>query len=194
MFTWLKTYTVFDTETTSLSPEGGGEIIEIAGVKIIGGEITAERFEQLIRPARTITPETTRISGITQAMVNDQPPAKEVLPRFLQWAEGSTLVAQNFAFDMGFVTHHCRTLGIPYAGNDVLDTMLLYKKLYPKEKAGLDAIIEKLQLTRPEQRHRALADALITAAAFIRLMRLTEDKGWDPFETLRLAREFVCNG
>ncbi|MFC1587199.1 PolC-type DNA polymerase III [Planctomycetota bacterium] len=187
----MKTYSVFDTETTGLSLESGDEIIEIAAVKVINGAISDQRFEQMVRPARSVPKEATAISGITNDMLAGKPMMRDVLPGFLEWLDSDILVAHNHNFDMGFLMQHCRTLEIKYAGNDVMDTMLLARKLYPGEKANLDDLIEKCGLQKPKQRHRALADALVTAELFIKLLNIIRDKGWDPFETLKPAATFA---
>lgn len=123
-------------------------------------------------------------------MVADKPMLKDVLPGFFDWCKGDILVAQNHTFDMGFVVNACRLLRLPYPGNEVMDTMLLSKELFPAEKANLDVMLARHNIPGPEKRHRALDDALVTAKLFIVLLNLIRDKGWDPFKTIKPASNF----
>ncbi len=65
------TYTVFDTETTGLNPDGGDEIISIAAVRIVNNRIVYQDiFEELVDPKRDIPLESYKIHGINYEMVN----------------------------------------------------------------------------------------------------------------------------
>ena len=97
-------FTIFDTETTGLSPQGGDKIIEIAAVQMRGGEIlTGKTFESFVNPKRTIPFESTQVNKITDSMVADAPHIETVLPEFLDFVGESILVAHNAEFDMGFL-------------------------------------------------------------------------------------------
>lgn len=95
------TYTVFDTETTGLNPEGGDEIISIGGVRIVNSRIVYQDvFEELIDPRRDIPIESYKIHGINYEMVRDKETIAAVLPRFRQFAGNTVLLGHNLAFDM----------------------------------------------------------------------------------------------
>src|SRR5690606_41169293 len=72
------TFVVTDTETTG-ARAGEDRIIEIGAVKVRGGEIVGT-FQALVNPGRHVPRRITRLTGISTAMVFDQPPAAEVLP------------------------------------------------------------------------------------------------------------------
>ena len=92
MFALPTTLVAFDLETTGLSP-ANDEIIEIGAVKFCfqktGGRMDIAvkgEYQSLVKPDRHIPEEASRVNHITDDMVENAPPAKEVLPAFLRWA------------------------------------------------------------------------------------------------------------
>jgi DNA polymerase-3 subunit epsilon len=171
------TYTVFDMETTGLSPSEGDEIISIGGIRIVNGRLLRdERFEQLIDPLRSIPWESLQIHGIKPEMVRGQPTIDTVLPRFQQFAEDTILVAHNAAFDMRFLQLKEKQTGVQF-NNPVLDTLLLSAILHPAhEDHNLEAIAQRLGV-RVLGRHTAMGDAVATGEIFLKLLPLLAEKG-----------------
>src|SRR5262245_44574154 len=91
-------FVVVDLETTGGSPGAGG-ITEIGAVRVAGGRLI-DKFATFVNPGQPIPPFVARLTGITDEMVADAPPIAEALPRFLEFAGSSVLVAHNAAFDM----------------------------------------------------------------------------------------------
>lgn len=98
---------VFDCETTSLllHPKADmasqPKIIEFAAC-LIDSERAAivDEYEQLINPLQTITEEITKITGITNAMIQDKPtfPAvAQAIAKFM--GRASVMIAHNLEFD-----------------------------------------------------------------------------------------------
>lgn len=168
----LPSFTVFDTETTGLDPSKGHKIIEIAGIRIEDGQILDDKpFVQLVNPEREIPWEAKRVNHISDEEVCDAPTIDQVLPKFLEFAKGSILVAHNAAFDMGFMKHekeHCwGYIDLP----ECLCTMKLSRNLFPSEfRHSLDIVAQRLKLNIPENRHRALPDVLLTANALLAML------------------------
>lgn len=180
------TYTVFDTETTGLSPSGGDEIIQIGAARIVNGKLLRqESFEQLVNPGRLIPSATIPIHGITQDMVMGKPAIAEVLPAFHAFAQDTVLVAHNAAFDMKFLQLQQAKTGLVF-NHPVLDTLLLSAVVHPNQESHrLEAIAERFNIT-VLGRHTALGDAFVTAEVWLRLLPLLQAMG---IHTLRQARE-----
>ena len=170
-------YVVFDTETTGIRPSEGDEIIAIAAVRIVNGQIlTGETFERFVNPGRSIPAASVRIHGITEDTTRDKPPARIVLPQFKNFVGDGVLIAWNAAFDMRFLELKQDEAGVRF-DNPVLDALLL--SIYVSDEPinhSLMATAERLGVV-VTGRHTALGDAMATAAIWVRLLDLLAARG-----------------
>ena len=121
IFKYLSDYTVFDIETTGLSPEYN-KIIELSAVKVRNGEII-DTFSQLINPECTIGYESQCINGISNEMVKDAPLFRDIANDFLDFIGNDVLVGHNIArFDVPFIKHELVAAGHTL-DNDYFDTL-----------------------------------------------------------------------
>ncbi len=171
------TYTVFDTETTGLNPEGGDEIISMGAVRIVNSRLLSDEvFEELVNPGRDIPVTSYRIHGIHQEMVADKDPIEEVLPRFRRFVADTVLVGHNIAFDMKLLKLKETATHIRFT-NPVLDTLLLSAILHPvHETHDMENIARRLGIAIVG-RHTALGDALTTAEIFLKLIQILNSNG-----------------
>jgi DNA polymerase III subunit epsilon len=162
-------FTVFDTETTGLDPRSGDRMVELAGVRIVGGEIREEEsFHSLINPQRPVSPGAARIHGISENDLQDAPTAEQVLPSFIDFVGDSLLIAHNAEFDLGFLNAEKELcwgyIDIP----ECFCTLAMSRSLFPQEyRHNLDAVVERLGIQKRKAHHRALSDVLLTAQAFL---------------------------
>jgi DNA polymerase-3 subunit epsilon len=179
-------YTVFDTETTGLQPSQGDEIVSVGAVRIVNGRLLEhEVFEQLVDPQRDMAPEASRITGIENSMLENQPTIDRVLPAFRSFCEDTVLVAHNAAFDMRFLRLKEEATGVRFT-QPILDTLLLSAVIHPQQEShGLEAIAERMGIN-PIGRHTALGDAIMTGEIFLRMIPLLAQQG---IRTLGEARE-----
>ncbi len=151
---------IFDLETTGLDTRGD-HIIEIGALKVCQGNQTAE-FSTLVKPPTMPLPKViTKITGITNDMLEGQPDIESMLPEFLSFIDGCILVAHNADFDMSFLYHTANRLGyqVDWPG---FCTLKLARALLPDlESKKLDTLAEHYGLTF-EARHRSIGDCKVT--------------------------------
>ena len=187
-------FTVFDTETTGLDPLKGHKVIEIAGIRVENGQILDDQpFVQLVNPERDIPWEAKRVNKIQDEDVQAAPTIDQVLPKFLEFAQGSILIAHNANFDMGFLRREKELCWGYIELPECLCTMQLSRALYPTEfRHSLDIISTRFNLQIPEARHRALPDVILTAQV---LLKMIKDHDINSIEDLRQKagqRQFVA--
>ncbi len=164
--------TVFDTETTGLDPRRGHRIIEIAAVRIEGGQIMSEKtFSTYVNPERDIPWESRQVHGIDETKVAGAPTIMEVLPQFLEFAQGSILVAHNASFDMGFLECEKEFCWGYIELPPCLCTMRLSQSLFPEAfRHNLDTLAQRFNFPLPTDRHRALPDVILTAQVLLKML------------------------
>ena len=173
------TYSVFDIETTGFDATKGDMITEIAICKVRNGEIIDE-FTTFINPERSIPKQVQELTHITDDMVKDSPTIEEVLPKILDFFEGTTIVAHNSDFDVSFINYFAEKYGYKDRFNNlIIDTLMIAKEIYyylPNKKLG--TIVEDLGIEL-EGAHRAINDTRATAKMFIRMIEDLNKKGLD---------------
>ncbi|MBO3734822.1 DEDD exonuclease domain-containing protein [Glycomyces niveus] len=171
------TFCVVDLETTGLAADACG-ITEIGAVKVKGGEVIGE-FGTLVNPGEAIDPRVTRLTGITDAMVADAPGIESVLPAFLEFARGATLVAHNAGFDIGFLRHACELTDTRWPRPPVVDTVVLARRLTEKSEVPNRRLgtLARLFGSPVTPNHRALDDARATVTVLHGLIERASGHG-----------------
>lgn len=160
-------YVVFDFETTGLESTKD-EIIEIGAVKISKGKIVST-FSTFVKPSVPIPEEITELTHITEEMVADAPAINYVLPDFYKYCYGCSLVAQNIAFDYGFLNAIGKKMLYNF-DNPQYDTMVMARnKLKGLKNYKLGTICDYLGVSLVGA-HRAVNDCLATAKVFLKLI------------------------
>lgn len=172
------TYVVFDTETTGLLPHKD-EIVQIGAVRVVNEKIVpGEVVDQLVDPEMPIPPASTKVHGISDAMVRGAPSPDKAVPSFHKFAKGSVIVAHNAPFDMAFMHRHGKRLGLEWK-HPVLDTVLVSAVLFGASQTHtLDALCERLGIVIPDHlRHTAMGDAYATAEVLCKMLPMLEARG-----------------
>ncbi|MCW2846836.1 MAG: exonuclease protein [Marmoricola sp.] len=180
------TFCVVDLETTGASVQGGAMITEIGAVKVRGGEVLGE-FQTLVNPHAQIPPFIAVLTGITNSMVASSPSIESALPSFLEFAQGSVLVAHNAPFDVGFLKHNAAAQGRAWPAFEVLDTARLARRVITRDDAPnckLSSLAIAFGATTTPN-HRALSDARATVDVLHGLMERLGGLGVHTLEELQ---------
>jgi DNA polymerase III epsilon subunit-like protein len=116
-------YDVVDVEGNGQQPP---DLLELAVVPIVAGEIGEPR-SWLVRPGRSIKYFATRIHGLTNNDVADQPPFAAVADDVREALAGSALIAHNAHVDTGVLQRELGDWQCP----EVFDTLKLARRLLP---------------------------------------------------------------
>lgn len=176
------TYVVFDTETTGLDPARDA-VVQIGAIRILRGRLVeGETCDLYVNPDRPIPPASTKVHGVTDAMVAHAPPMAEAGRRFHRFASGAVLIAHNAPFDMAFFKRAEAAIGAPF-DHPVLDTVLLSAAVFGESEVHtLDALCDRLGVMLPDAlRHTALGDAHATAEVFLKMLPILESRGIHSF-------------
>src|SRR3954449_5444219 len=160
-------YVCVDTETNG-RPGDDCELTEVGAVLVGGGELH-ERFESLVRVERPLSRGIERFTGITQRMVDEAPPAAEVLPRLKTMVEGRVLVAHSASFDRRVLAQAYERAGIEWTEPPILCTVAMARRFAPLAgQRKLAPLAEALGI-EVQGVHRALVDAETCARVFCAL-------------------------
>lgn len=162
------TYVVFDVETTGLSAIYDS-IIEIAGVKMHKGNVI-DTYEAFINPGHPLSAFTTELTGITDEMLKDAPPEKEVMEEFQAFCKGSILVAHNASFDIGFINKTYERLGMEPSTLPVIDTLELSRLVNSDLRTHRLNTLARHYGVHLEQHHRAIYDSETTGLILYKLL------------------------
>jgi DNA polymerase-3 subunit epsilon len=166
----MSTIAVIDFETTGMSPSMGSRATEVAAVLVEDGRIVG-RFQSLMNSGAWIPPFIEQLTGISNAMLADAPPARAVMHEVMRFTRGVPLVAHNAAFDRGFwAAEAARADCEADPAHRFACTMLLSRRLYPEApNHRLGTLADWHGLPKNGRAHRALADAEVTAHLLLRL-------------------------
>ena len=154
------TFVIFDTETTGFSP-AKDRLVELGAVKVRNGKKIGEKT-WLINPQRYIPYYVQNVHHITPDMVKDRPTFAQIYPEFLEFIDGSVLIAHNAPFDVRFISAEAGRNGMPAPKNAVLDSLVLFRTWYPDLPSHrVEDLINLFDIsTDGLQEHRATDDSL----------------------------------
>lgn len=163
---------ILDTETTGLETSAGHRIIEIGCVELLERRLTGRTWHRYLNPEREIAEEATKVHGITNELLVDQPRFADIVQEFLQFIHGSELLIHNAPFDIGFLNYELARLGNGLGRIEdickITDTVIMARALHPGQKNNLDALCKRYGIDNSRRDlHGALLDAELLAQVYL---------------------------
>ena len=174
-----ETFCIIDTETTGLEVRSGDKIISFAGVKVKSFKLLDAIFDQLIDPERDVPSSSSKIHGIYQKDIVGKPKIREIEHDISNFISNCTIVGHNIQFDQDFVETIIpySELALKFKLNPILDTFSLAISLFPDLESHELSDLCKTFKIKPEIRHTALGDSIMTANLFVILTREAQERG-----------------
>lgn len=171
MFKDYRRLVIFDTETSSLSPDDG-EILELGAVVLTRPE-GEERFTEqedisvLIKNDNPIPWNITQINHIDDKMCEKDGISKKEFYELLTTMFGhkdTLIIAYNTPFDMKFINAFMKKMNNEYVvNNDTLDLLEIAKdRTHTFRGNKLCDMLVRYEITDEENSHRALSDVKAT--------------------------------
>lgn len=167
-------FVIVDLETTGLSPLNS-EIIEIGAIKVVNNEVV-DTMDVFVRPSRPLSLFTTRLTGITNEMVDEGLSIKQALKVFEEFSDGMRLMAHNAKFDIGFLDTYMRKNLGKAAPTNTLDTLAMSRAIVkdvPNHKLGTLATHFNIDYSGA---HRSLRDCEITLEVYNNIRKIYEGR------------------
>ena len=169
-----KRFIILDTETTGLEVTKGHKIIEIGAVVLNDRKKSSDHFHVYINPGRLIDEEASKVHGITNADLENEPMFAEIADDFVEFIQGSTLIIHNAPFDVGFLNSELKAVSAKYPNLEdicqIEDSLVIARNKFPGQRNSLDALANRFEVSGYDRSfHGALLDANILADVYIYL-------------------------
>lgn len=173
-------FLVIDFET--ITPKGRPpEPIEVGIIRIKQNEIDrTAAVSRLIKPPEGLhlTQFDTAQTGIREQDLIDKQSAEQVMRKINNSCKKTEYVfmAQNARYEANILSHYTDKFPA-IAQTPIIDTILLAKHVLPQlPNYKLDTLAKAVGEDIPLDRHRALADCVLTAKVYLKLMELQKKK------------------
>ena len=162
---------VLDIETTGLDYKEGHKIIEIACLELSNYLPTGKTYQTFVNPEKESSIAAKEKHGISDDFLRDKKLFNEVVPDFLEFIKDSPIVAHNgIAFDIPFLNYELKFNKLNVITNQIIDTLILARKLFPGSPANLDALCRRFDIDLSlRKKHGALIDAKLLAKVYLEL-------------------------
>lgn len=161
-------YAFFDLETSGLQPNQ--DLILEIGVVLVSQGVTEQTWQTLIRVQQPIPPSITALTGITDAMCQEEGVELcEALETLRELVINREVVAYHAPFDMSFLQAASRLCGVPMPIRRCTDLLPLVKRRIVLPNYRLETVAKELAVDGELGVHRALADSFVLRDLFFKL-------------------------
>ena len=164
---WVDNYVLVDIETTGLSPRTD-EIIEIGAIKVKENKII-DTYNTLIKIDRNLNPFITKLTGITDKMLETGKETDKALEEFVNFTGNEIIMGHNVNFDINFIYDKCLSYLDYYLSNDFVDTMRIAKYILPDIQNYKLGTLANYFGVDYRSAHRGLKDVEITYEVYNKL-------------------------
>jgi DNA polymerase-3 subunit epsilon len=161
---------VLDTETTGFDPMAGHRIVEVACIELANKLPTGNTYHCYFNPEMAMPADALDVHGLTDAFLGDKPLIADRLPSLLEFIGDAQIVAHNARFDIDFLNAELEREWRPKLTNKVVDTVAMARRMFPRQRASLDALCARFNINTEERtKHGALLDAELLAEVYLEL-------------------------
>lgn len=154
-----RSYAVLDFETTGFNARGHDRVVEV-GVALLRHDLTVEgTWSSVINPERDLGP--VHVHGLTGAACLHAPIFSQIAEQLLAVLDGRILASHNWSFDSRFLSAEVARMGPEWLPEGICTMKLAGRVGLPR---SLDGATSELGLSRQNDVHGALEDALLAAA------------------------------
>lgn len=160
-------YIVFDTETTGLDPNNN-EIIEYSFLKYENHKLV-DKLSSLVKPSTPIPEFITKITNISNDMVNDALPIDDNLDSIVEFINNQVIIGHNILFDIKFLESTIKRspLELDRVHIDYIDTVSLARKCFPEvSNHKLETLKNYLNIDNVS--HRSESDCEVTQIVYMK--------------------------
>ena len=163
---------VLDTETTGLDPYSGHKLVSIGCVELENHMPTGKTYYQLINPERDVPEEVVKVHGLTNEILDKEPPFRDIVDDFLAFIGNDPLIIHNAEFDMKFINAELSWIKRdPIPMDRAIDTLLIAKRKFPGSRVSLDELCRRFGIDNTKRtKHGALLDSELLAEVYLELL------------------------
>ena len=163
-------YIAFDVET----PNRYNNRMSAIGITVVEDGFVADEFYSLVNPESGFDWFNTRLTGISEELVAQEPTFPELWPQIEPLMDSGILVAHNAAFDMGVLKRCLQGYGIRWKRSaPYLCTVQMGRRILPGMSHKLDVLCAYYGLDLDH--HHAGSDSRACAEILIRYMESGAD-------------------
>lgn len=164
-------YTIVDIETTGFDPINN-KITEISAVKYRSNR-KVDEYATLVYIDEKIPDIITKITGITNEMLEGAPDLSEAIKGFIEFIGEDIIIGHNITFDLAFLGAACEDCLSMELKNNYVDVLRIANEKLPFLDSHKQIVVAKYFGIRTEGSHRALTDCGICNACYQKLKELS---------------------